>query len=63
MWSELGIHTANALHGYEVGLVAGDRDAFVIFGGIHTTVYPDKSKELGAANTVVQGDGDIIRDR
>jgi radical SAM superfamily enzyme YgiQ (UPF0313 family) len=56
----IGIHTANALRGYEVGRVARNRSAFVIFGGIHASLYPDEAKKLGAANTVVQGDGDII---
>ncbi len=56
----IGIHTANALRGYEVGCVARDRGAFVVFGGIHASLYPDEAKELGAANTVVKGDGDII---
>ena len=56
----IGIHTANALRGYEVGRVARNRGAFVVFGGIHASFYPDEAKKLGAANTVVQGDGDII---
>ena len=56
----IGIHTANALRGYEVGRIARNRGAFVIFGGIHASLYPDEAKKLGAANTVVQGDGDII---
>ena len=56
----IGIHTANALRGYEVGCIARNRGAFVVFGGIHASLYPDEAQKLGAANTVVQGDGDII---
>ncbi len=56
----IGIHTANALRGYEVGRMARDRGAFVIFGGIHATLYPSEVQELGAAHAVVQGDGDVV---
>src|ERR1700724_901684 len=31
----IGIHTANALRGYEIGRMARDREAYVVFGGIH----------------------------
>lgn len=56
----IGIHTANALRGYEVGQLARERGAFVVFGGIHATLYPGEAQELGAAHAVVQGDGDDI---
>lgn len=56
----IGIHTANALRGFEVGRLARDRGAFVVFGGIHATLYPGEAHELGAAHAVVKGDGDII---
>lgn len=56
----IGIHTANALRGYEIGRLARDRGAFVVFGGIHATLYPAEAQELGAAHAVVQGDGDVI---
>jgi radical SAM superfamily enzyme YgiQ (UPF0313 family) len=56
----IGIHTANALRGYEIGRLARDRGAFVVFGGIHATLYPNEAQELGAAHAVVQGDGDVI---
>src|SRR3954470_4001394 len=42
----IGIHTSNALRGYEVGKMARERGAYVIFGGIHATLYPDESYEL-----------------
>ncbi len=34
----IGIHTLNALRGYEIGRIARRRGAFVIFGGIHATL-------------------------
>ena len=56
----IGIHTGNALRGYEVGRIARERGAWVIFGGIHATLYPEEALELGAAHAVVKGDGDLI---
>lgn len=38
----IGIHTANALRGYEIGKMARARGAKVVFGGIHATLYPTK---------------------
>ncbi len=55
----IGIHTANALRGYEIGRIARERGAYVIFGGIHATLFPDEARELGGAHAVVKGDGDI----
>jgi radical SAM superfamily enzyme YgiQ (UPF0313 family) len=56
----IGIHTGNALRGYEVGRAARDRGATVVFGGIHATLYPDEAHERGGAHTVVRGDGDEV---
>ena len=56
----IGIHTANALRGYEIGKMARKRGAYVIFGGIHATLYPEEALELGGAHAVVKGDGDIV---
>src|SRR6476659_6096198 len=56
----IGIHTANALRGFEVGRLARARGAFVVFGGIHATLYPGEAQEFGAAHAVVQGDGDLV---
>src|SRR5581483_9091710 len=56
----IGIHTANALRGYEIGRMARDRGAYVVFGGIHATLFPEEAIELGHANAVVQGDGDQV---
>jgi radical SAM superfamily enzyme YgiQ (UPF0313 family) len=56
----IGIHTGNALRGYEIGTEARARGATVIFGGIHATLFPEEAHELGAAHAVVKGDGDVI---
>jgi radical SAM superfamily enzyme YgiQ (UPF0313 family) len=56
----IGIHTANALRGYEIGKMARERGAYVVFGGIHATLYPAEAHELGAAHAVVRGDGDVV---
>ena len=56
----IGIHTGNALRGYEVGKIARARGAWVVFGGIHATLYPEEAIELGGAHSVVKGDGDVI---
>lgn len=55
----IGIHTANALRGYEIGRLARARGAVVVFGGIHATLYPEEAHELGGAHAVVKGDGDV----
>src|SRR5262249_52465998 len=49
---------ANALRGYEIGNMARARGAYVIFGGIHATLYPKEARDLGGAHSVVHGDGD-----
>jgi radical SAM superfamily enzyme YgiQ (UPF0313 family) len=56
----IGIHTANALRGYEVGRLAHARGATVVFGGIHATLYPDEARSQGGAHAVVKGDGDLV---
>src|SRR5262245_37740438 len=56
----IGIHTANAHRGYELGRAARARGAFVVFGGIHATLYRAEAREHGAAHAVVRGDGDLI---
>src|SRR6187397_962301 len=54
----IGIHTGNALRGYEIGVAARAAGAYVVYGGIHATLYPDEARDLGAAHSVVTGDGD-----
>src|SRR4029450_2748581 len=39
----IGIHTGNALRGYEVGKIARDRGAFVVYGGIPRQPHPNES--------------------
>ena len=55
----LGIHTGNALRGYEIGTEARARGAIVVYGGIHATLYPEEAQSLGGAHAVVKGDGDV----
>jgi radical SAM superfamily enzyme YgiQ (UPF0313 family) len=56
----IGIHTGNALRGYHVGKIARERGAFVVYGGIHATLFPDEVREHGHAHAVVSGDGDLV---
>ena len=55
----IGIHTGNAFRGYAIGNLLKQRGAFVVFGGIHATLYPEEAFERGAADCVIRGDGDI----
>jgi radical SAM superfamily enzyme YgiQ (UPF0313 family) len=56
----IGIHTGNALRGYRIGQAARARGAFVVFGGVHATLFPDEAREHGGAHAVVTGDGDLV---
>jgi len=56
----IGVHTANVLRGIEVGRKAREKGAWVVYGGIHATLYPEELHELGAAHAVVKGDGDEV---
>jgi radical SAM superfamily enzyme YgiQ (UPF0313 family) len=55
----ISVHTGNALRGYEVGRIARERGAWVVYGGIHATLFPEEAFERGQAHAVVTGDGDI----
>lgn len=55
----ISVHTGNALRGYEVGRLAHERGATVVYGGIHATLFPEEPFERGAADAVVKGDGDV----
>ena len=55
----ISIHTGNALRGYAVGRLASSRGAFVVFGGIHASLYPGEAFDKGDAACVVRGDGDL----
>jgi radical SAM superfamily enzyme YgiQ (UPF0313 family) len=56
----IGVHTGNALRGYALGRLARERGAWVVFGGIHSTLFPDEVREHGQAHAVVRGDGDLV---
>ena len=56
----IGIHTGNAVPGYEIGRVARARGAYVVYGGIHATLYPEEAMSLGEAHAIVKGDGDLV---
>jgi radical SAM superfamily enzyme YgiQ (UPF0313 family) len=56
----IGIHTGNARRGYEIGHEARKRGAWVVYGGIHATLFPDEAGTHGGAHAVVRGDGDVI---
>src|SRR6478672_5063355 len=56
----IGIHTGNAVQGYEIGKKARACGAYVVFGGIHATLYPEEAANLGQAHAVVKGDGDLV---
>jgi len=56
----IGIHTGNALRGYAIGCQVRERGAYVVFGGIHATLFPEEAASLGRAHAVVKGDGDLI---
>jgi radical SAM superfamily enzyme YgiQ (UPF0313 family) len=56
----IGIHTGNAVQGYEIGKKARASGAYVVFGGIHATLYPEEAARLGEAHAVVKGDGDVV---
>jgi hypothetical protein len=56
----IGIHTGNARRGYEVGALARARGAWVVYGGIHATLFPEEAYTHGQAHAVVKGDGDLV---
>ena len=56
----IGIHTGNVRRGYEIGQEARAKGAYVVYGGIHATLFPEEVLERGAAHAVVKGDGDLV---
>lgn len=56
----IGIHTANAYRGFELGRLLRERGAWVVYGGIHASLYPEEARDIGKAHAVVKGDGDAI---
>jgi len=55
----IGVHTSNALVGYQLGQRARERGAWVIYGGSHPTLFPEEALERGGAHAVVKGDGEV----
>jgi radical SAM superfamily enzyme YgiQ (UPF0313 family) len=55
----ISVHTGNALRGYAVGRMARARGAWVIYGGIHATLFPEEALERGEGHAIVKGDGDV----
>ena len=55
----ISIQTGNARRGYEIGQIARDRGAWVVYGGVHATLYPEEAADIGGAHAVVLGDGDV----
>jgi radical SAM superfamily enzyme YgiQ (UPF0313 family) len=56
----ISVHTGNALRGYAVGKMARSRGAWVVYGGIHATLFPEEALERGEGHAVVKGDGDVV---
>lgn len=56
----ISVHTGNALRGYTVGRMARARGAWVVYGGIHATLFPEEALECGQGHAVVKGDGDLV---
>jgi radical SAM superfamily enzyme YgiQ (UPF0313 family) len=56
----IGIHTANAHRGYALGRQARERGAYVVYGGVHSTLFPEEARQFGQGHTVVRGDGDLV---
>ena len=56
----IGIHTANAHRGFNLGRELRERGAWVVYGGIHATLYPEEARDIGKGHAVVKGDGDVV---
>ncbi len=56
----IGIHTSNALRGYEIGKQVSARGGLPVYGGIHATLFPEEPLSHGSASAVVCGDGDLV---
>jgi radical SAM superfamily enzyme YgiQ (UPF0313 family) len=56
----IGIHTLNAYRGYQIGQMARERGAYVVFGGVHASLYPREAREHGSAHAIVRGDGEVV---
>ncbi len=54
----IGIHTFNALHGYNLAAKVHEKGATVIIGGPHVSVFPEEAAKHGDA--VVTGDAEMV---
>ena len=54
----ISIHTFNAIHGYALAKKAKQKGATVVFGGPHSSIFPEETLLHGDA--VVSGDGEIV---
>jgi radical SAM superfamily enzyme YgiQ (UPF0313 family) len=53
----VSIHTFNAIHGYALARELRKRNATVVFGGPHASIFPDEALKHGDA--VCTGDGEV----
>ena len=53
----ISIHTFNAIHGYALAKKAKQKGATVIFGGPHTSIFPDETLRYG--DCAVTGDAEL----
>ncbi len=56
----ISLHTGNALRGYQLGCAARKRGAWVVYGGIHATLFVEEARGHGGAHAVVTGDGEGV---
>ena len=59
-WSASASTPATRCAATRSAALARERGAWVVFGGIHATLFPDEVHEHGAAHAVVKGDGDVV---
>jgi len=53
----ISIHTFNAIHGYALAERVRQREATVVFGGPHASIFPEEA--LGHGDAVVTGDAEV----
>jgi hypothetical protein len=49
---DIGIHTGNALRGYEIGKRTQQRGAYFVFGGVYASLYPEGARLLWSSGTM-----------
>ncbi len=58
-WSASAFTRATRSEATRSDSIARERGAWVVYGGIHATLYPDEALDLGGGHAIVKGDGDI----